>query len=147
MIRDDVQHFVAVHHRHNRRPKGAIFFVGVADELDQLRGVAVVGRPVARELDDGLTLEVTRCCTDGARNAASMLYGRALRIARLLGYRRVFTYTLQSEPGSSVRAAGFRLDAELPARPTERRPEQLGLGLGELPSRPEEAKRRWVFEL
>lgn len=97
--------------------------------------------------DDGYSVEVTRCCTDGARNAPSMLYGRAIRLARLFGYRRLYTYTLQTEPGSSVRAAGFRLDATLRARPTNRRPEQLGLGIGELPSRPDEPKHRWVVEL
>lgn len=66
-----------------------------------------MGRPVARHQDDGWTLEVTRCCTDGTKNAASMLYGAARRAAFNLGYKRIITYTLQTEPGTSLRAAGW----------------------------------------
>lgn len=68
----------------------------------------MVGRPVARRLDNGWTLEVTRCCTDGAKNAASMLYATAWRAARALGYRRLITYTLEEEPGTSLDAAGWK---------------------------------------
>ena len=99
--------FVAQHHRHHTPVPGAKFCVAVSDDAGQVRGVAIVGRPVARGLDDGWTLEVNRCCTDGARNACSMLYGAAWRAARALGFRRVLTYTLPAEGGASLRAAGW----------------------------------------
>ena len=98
--------FVADHHRHHRPPQGGLFALAAMDG-DRLCGVVIVGRPVARGLDDGLTAEVTRCCTDGTRNACSALYGRARRAAAALGYRRVVTYTLQSECGASLRGAGW----------------------------------------
>jgi hypothetical protein len=78
----------------------------------ELCGVAIVGRPVARLLQDGYTAEVVRCCTDGTRNAPSMLYAAAWRACRALGYRRLLTYTLPSEGGASLRAAGWRLIGE-----------------------------------
>lgn len=99
--------FVADHHRHHRPPLGAIFCLGVADQDDVLRGVAMVGRPVARHFDDGMTLEVNRTATDGAPNANSMLYGAAWRVAKALGYCRLITYTMEGETGSSLRAAGW----------------------------------------
>ena len=98
--------YVAEHHRHHQPPQGGLFALAVMDG-DRLCGVAIVGRPVARGLDDGLTAEVTRLCTDGTRNACSALYGRARRAAAALGYRRVVTYTLPSEGGASLRAAGW----------------------------------------
>lgn len=76
----------------------------------------MVGRPVARHLNDGLTLEVNRTATDGTQNANSMLYGAAWRAARALGYRKLVTYTMADEPGSSLRAAGWRVVGERPAR-------------------------------
>lgn len=101
--------FVEKHHRHHGPARGCIVCVAVADGDVQVVGVAIVGRPVARALDDGWTAEVTRCCTDGARNACSMLYAAAWRAVRALGYRRLVTYTLPDEGGASMRAAGFRL--------------------------------------
>lgn len=98
--------FVDAHHRHHRRPQGHKFSLCVRDG-DKVLGVAIVGRPVARRLDDGLTLEVTRLCTDGTPNAASKLYGAARRVAGAMGYERVVTYTLDSEPGTSLFAAGW----------------------------------------
>lgn len=71
-------------------------------------GVAIVGRPIARRLDDGHTLEVTRCCTDGTKNACSMLYAAAARAAKAMGYDRIITYTLESEDGASLRASGWQ---------------------------------------
>jgi len=97
-------------HRHHKPVVGYLFAVGVAD--DKLRGVAIVGRPVARRLDDGDTAEITRCATDGARNACSMLLGACRRAAKALGYQRVITYTLPEEGGASLRAAGFRWDGD-----------------------------------
>jgi hypothetical protein len=108
--------FIALWHRHHQPPIGHKFSLGVADEKDVLRGVAIVGRPVARYLDNGLTLEVTRTATDGTANANSILYGAAWRAAKALGYRRLITYTQQGESGASLRAAGWRVIAERPAR-------------------------------
>nr|DAF77190.1 MAG TPA: hypothetical protein [Caudoviricetes sp.] len=110
--------FVAAHHRHHGAPAGCKFCVAVADPYSiasyaaqepQVCGVAIVGRPVARALDDGWTLEVNRLCTDGTPNACSMLYASAWRAARALGYRKLITYTLPEEGGASLRAAGWRL--------------------------------------
>ena len=108
--------FVATWHRHHRPPIGHRFSVGVVTEDDTLVGVAMVGRPVARAYDDGMTLEVTRSATDGTPNANSALYGAAWRAAKALGYRRLVTYTQEGESGSSLRAAGWRVIAERPAR-------------------------------
>jgi hypothetical protein len=109
--------FVATHHRHRTRPPiGHVFTLGVFDDRGLLCGVAIVGRPVARHLDDGETLEVTRLATDGCPNACSALYGAARRYSLRAGYRRLVTYTLQSEPGASLRAAGWREVARLRAR-------------------------------
>lgn len=99
--------FIRQHHRHHIPPVGHKAALGVSDG-EQIRGVAVLGRPVARRLDDGWTLEVTRVATDGARNACSKLYGASWRLAQAMGYRRLITYTLQSESGSSLRAVGWR---------------------------------------
>jgi len=100
--------FIDRHHRHHRRPAGSIFQVGVAQE-GRLVGVAVVGRPIARQLQDGRTAEVTRLCTDGAPNACSKLYAAAWRIASSMGYVRLVTYILSSEAGTSLRASGWTL--------------------------------------
>ena len=109
--------FVATWHRHHQPPVGHKFSVGVVDQDDVLRGVAIVGRPVARSYDDGMTLEVNRSATDGTLNANSALYGAAWRAAKALGFRRLITYTQSGESGSSLRAAGWRVIAERPARP------------------------------
>jgi hypothetical protein len=84
----------------------------VSDADGKVRGVAMIGRPVARGNDNGWTLEVNRVATDGARNACSMLYGAAWRAAKALGYRRLITYTLPEEGGASLRAAGYKLIGE-----------------------------------
>ena len=91
--------FVAEHHRHHKSVTGHKFSLGCMRE-GQLVGVAIVGRPVSRYLDDGLTLEVNRLCSTGEKNVCSFLYGA-------LGYQRIVTYTLDTEPGTSLRAAGW----------------------------------------
>lgn len=101
--------FVGEHHRHNKPPVGHKFSISCYDG-ERLCGVAIVGRPVGRYFDDGLTLEVNRCCTDGTKNACSILYAHAWRAAKALGYKRLVTYTRESEPGASLRAAGFICD-------------------------------------
>lgn len=102
---------IAERHRHNKPVPGCISVVGVTDG-EKLRGVAVIGRPIARMLDDGYTAEVRRCCTDGAPNACSMLYRAAWRAVKALGYRKLITYTLPEEGGASLRASGFTLIGE-----------------------------------
>lgn len=108
--------FVEGWHRHNKPPPGHKFSIGVANEDLVLVGVACVGRPVASAFDDGLTLEVRRTATDGTKNANSMLYGAAWRATKALGYGRLVTYTQADETGASLRAAGWRVVAELRER-------------------------------
>jgi hypothetical protein len=103
----EANNFVAKYHRHNLPTVGGKFAVGVEEE-GKLVGVAVAGRPVCRRLDDGKTLEVLRVCTDGTPNACSFLYARTAKIARLMGYEKIITYTLISEGGSSLRAVGAK---------------------------------------
>lgn len=98
-------------HRHHRAPQGGLFAIGLSDGSD-IVGCVIVGRPVARMLADGWTVEVTRLATDGTPNACSMLYRAAWRAARAIGYRRLITYTLPAEGGASLRGAGFRLVGE-----------------------------------
>lgn len=105
---DEANAFVLKHHRNHKPVTGHKFSIAVSDS-GIVCGVAIVGRPVSRHLDDSWTLEVSRCCTDGTFNACSMLYGAAWRVAKALGYRRLITYTLPSEGGSSLRASGWRL--------------------------------------
>jgi hypothetical protein len=100
--------FVARLQRHHRPPVGHKFSIG-AQVGNELVGVVIVGRPVSRVRDDGWTLEVSRLCTDGTPNACSFLYGRAAKAAFALGYGRIGTYILKSEPGISLRAAGWKL--------------------------------------
>ena len=104
--------FVRRVHRHHKPTVGGKFALGVADSEGEVRGVAIVGRPVARHLDDGWTVEVNRVATDGADNACSMLYGACWRAARAMGYKRMVTYTLAKESGTSLRAAGWKLLGE-----------------------------------
>lgn len=108
----EANEYVRQFHRHHPPVVGHKFSLAVCDGEGAIHGVAIVGRPVARMLDDGLTLEVTRCATDGTRNAASALYGACRRAAFALGFKRLVTYTLQSETGASLRAAGYRLIGE-----------------------------------
>lgn len=103
--------FVSNLHRHHKPVAGHKFSIAVSDG-ERIRGVVIIGRPSARLADDGGTLEVTRCCTDGAKNACSMLYGAARRACFALGYKRLITYTLPEEGGTSLRAAGWRLLGE-----------------------------------
>ena len=95
--------FVSNHHRHNKPVAGHKFSIGLFDD-ERLIGIAICGRPVARMADDDLTLEVLRVCTDGTRNANSMLYSRVKKIAQVMGYQKVLTYTLAEESGASLRA-------------------------------------------
>lgn len=103
--------FVLKNHRHNGKVLIHRFSISCYDE-DRLCGVAIIGNPSARKLDDGKTVEIKRCCTDGTFNACSFLYSRAARVAKDLGFERIITYTLDEEGGASLRASGWKLDAE-----------------------------------
>lgn len=131
--------FVANLHRHNKPVAGAKFAIAVS-EGDKVVGVALVGRPVARTLDNGWTLEVNRCCTDGTRNACSMLYRASWRVSREMGYKRLITYTLPHEGGASLRGAGFQLIGEAGGNPwnTKSRPR--------IDINPGQKKLRWELE-
>ncbi|PEQ23721.1 hypothetical protein DWY99_12930 [[Clostridium] leptum] len=102
----EAQSFVEKNHRHNIPPIGGKFSISCWDG-ERLCGAAICGRPVARRLDDGKTLEIYRNCTDGTPNVCSKLYGACLRIAKNMGYQRVVTYSLASENGASLRASNF----------------------------------------
>lgn len=104
--------YINQHHRHHKATVGCKFCICVIGEDNQIHGVAVCGRPVSRHLDDGLTLEINRVCTDGTKNACSMLYGACCRIARNMGYQRAITYTLQSESGASLKASNFTCEGK-----------------------------------
>lgn len=107
----EANEFVRRHHRHHKPVPGHKFSIACV-EGERVCGVAIVGRPVARMSDDGMTLEVNRVATDGTPNACSALYGAARRAAFALGYRRLVTYTLPSEGGASLRGAGWKLFGE-----------------------------------
>jgi len=114
---DTARRFNRMWHRHHKKPPpGHKFSVGVATDQDVLVGAAIVGWPVPIGYQDGLTLEVRRTVTDGYPNANSMLYGACARAAFAMGFRRVITYTQEGESGTSLRAAGYRVIAERPAR-------------------------------
>jgi len=111
IFQDEAFAFIQKHHRHHKKPVGSIYQIGAAFG-SEIVGVAVVGRPVARAAQDGFTAEVTRLCSNGTPNVCSMLYGACWRIAREMGYRRLITYILAEEPGTSLHAAGWRLIGE-----------------------------------
>ena len=115
MDRDGANAYVRRNHRHSKPVVGYKFAVAVSDGA-VVRGVAIAGRPIARGLDDGLTIETLRVCTDGVRNGCSVLYSACCRAARALGYERVITYTLATEGGASLKAAGFRAVADVKDR-------------------------------
>lgn len=129
--------YINRNHRHHNATIGCKFCISVVAEDGQLHGVAVCGRPVARRLDDGETLEINRVCTDGTRNACSMLYGACCRIAKEMGYRKVVTYILASEDGASLRASNFTCEGEAGGTHwtgTRNRGQDI----------PAEMKKRWV---
>lgn len=98
--------FIRKHHRHHGAVVGCKFVIAVSDGK-RVVGVAIVGRPISRYLDDGWTLEVTRCCTDGTRNACSKLYSACWKATQSIGYKRLITYILSSEHGTSLLASGW----------------------------------------
>ena len=105
--------FVASLHRHHKPPRGHKFSISCVDNSGDIRGVVMVGRPVARCLDDGFTAEVNRLCTDGTKNACSILYAAAARAAKAMGYTWIVTYILESESGTSLKASGWTCDGKV----------------------------------
>ena len=125
---EDACDFVVKHHRHHKPPQGHKFSIaavkmplvdvdacdssgipyGMHENDSEIVGVVIVGRPVSRRLQDGWTLEVTRLATDGTKNACSFLYAAAWRAARAMGYRRLITYILDSESGTTLKACAWK---------------------------------------
>lgn len=103
--------FVQQYHRHHKPTTGHKFSISCVNE-GGVCGVAICGRPVSRHLDDGETLEVNRLCTDGTYNSCSILYGACAKIAKAMGYRKIITYILMSEPGTSLKASGWICEGE-----------------------------------
>jgi len=142
--------FIAETHRHNDPPVGHRVSVGIADGEGKLRGVGVMGHPVARLADDGATAEIVRIATDGVPNGCSMLYGALVRTAWSLGYDRVLTYTLEEEAGTSLLASGWTHNglagggSWMRPNQTQRAPERPTLFFA--PKQPEGKKIRWVIE-
>ena len=101
--------FINKYHRHHKATVGHTFSIGLCDAA-QLVGCAVCGSPVSSHLDDGVTCEINRLCTDGTKNACSKLYGACCRIAKEMGYERIITYILESENGASLKASNFVCD-------------------------------------
>ena len=109
---NEANKFVKYYHRHHKQCVGHRFSIGAIDGTKRLVGVAIVGRPVARTIDQSKVVEVARLCTDGTKNACSFLYSAAARIAKELGYETIQTYILTSEPGTSLRASGWKCDGQ-----------------------------------
>jgi hypothetical protein len=148
----EANNFVAKLHRHHAPVHRDKCRVGCVDKDGILHGVIQLARPVSRVMDDGKTLEVVRLCTDGHKNACSFLYSRAARIAKELGYQHIITYILQSECGSSLKAAGWQLEDEscgggswnTPSRPRELINNQMTLfGGNSKPKYSTQKKQRW----
>lgn len=145
--------FIARLHRHHRAPQGHRFSLKALID-GRTVGVVVIGRPVGRHQQDGETVEITRLCTDGTRNAVSFLIGAAKRAARALGYRRMISYTLGSEPGSSWRAAGMEQTGTVEGQPWKHTPGKHNrhevaplFGINSNNDHPLTDKRRWEIRL
>jgi hypothetical protein len=137
----DANQFVETLHRHHKAVVGHKFSLKLVNKKGTVIGVVIVGRPVARRLDNGTTVEVTRLVTDGSPNACSALYGAASRAATHLGYDKIITYILESEPGTSLKASGWEFTGTTPGKTWS------------VPSRPREdkhptvPKQRWEKQL
>lgn len=128
--------FIDKYHRHHKSPVGCKFCIALFDD-NNIVGVAVCGRPVSRFLDDGFTCEINRLCTDGTKNACSMLYGACCRVAKQMGYKKIITYILQSENGASLKASNFICEGKAGGKIwTGKRMKDNGV--------PKELKTRWV---
>ena len=139
--------FIEEHHRHHKPVHGHRFSIGAADDDGQLVAVCCVGRPVSRGCAPYHVAEVTRLASDGSQNACSFLYAAAARTAKAMGFESIQTYTLLSEPGTSLRAAGWRLDGTTKGGDwnvsANKRREYAG---PRRTDQPQEPKNRWVKE-
>lgn len=151
----EAQSYIDAHHRHHKAAHRDKFRIAAVDNSKNLIGVMQVGRPVSRELDDGRTLEVLRLCTESKeKNVCSFLYSRAARIAKELGYKKIITYILETELGTTLKASGWHLEKDgvgggtwnTPSRPREMQPVQLSL-FEEKEKYPICKKQRWAKEL
>lgn len=137
--------FVNTIHRHHKAPQGHKFSISLVNENEEVLGVVMVGRPLSRYLDTGYISEVIRLATDGTPNACSMLYGAAWRASKAMGYTKIVTYILETEPGTSLIAAGWVKEADLKAqtqwgkyRPAKNRVESVAQAIN---------KQRWSVEI
>ena len=146
----DAQNFINAHHRHHQASHRDKFRIAASDGKNII-GVIQVGRPISRALDDGHTLEVLRLCTTGEKDVCSFLYSRAARIAKEMGYTKIITYILESEQGTSLRASGWKLEADgvggsdwnVPSRPREVVASQMSLFPEKQKYPVGEKKQRW----
>lgn len=132
--------FVSSHHRHHKATVGHKFSVACVDG-ERLCGVAICGRPISRYLDNGEVLEISRLCTDGTYNACSKLYGACAKIAKDMGYKKIITYILESENGTSLRASNFICEGEAGGEMW------TGTRSGRDNGVPKEKKTRWSKDL
>jgi hypothetical protein len=130
--------YVVERHRHHKSSRGHKFSIGLMVD-EEILGIAICGRPVSRGSDDGYTLEVARLCTDGTENACSKLYGACARIAKEMGYAKIQTYILESEPGTSLKASGWVMEAVTAGGQWKRTD-----GIINRTDQPTEPKQRWV---
>lgn len=143
----DANAFVAEHHRHSRPTIGHRFSIGCRPANDnELCGVAIIGRPIARNLQDGLTAEVLRVCVlpEAPKGSCSFLYAAAWRAWRAMGGARLVTYTLTTESGASLRGAGWKVVAEVSPPKGDGWLNRPGRIDQEVYARP---KRRWEMTL
>jgi hypothetical protein len=129
-------------HRHHKPVQGHRFSLGVVDQTGAVRGGASIGRPVARMTNAKEVVEITRLVTDGCANACSCLYAGAARVAKAMGYKRIQTFILAEEPGTSLLAAGFTKDHTTSGGSWERlsKPNRRH-------DQPETPKHRWSKEV
>lgn len=146
--------YVEKYHRHHGAKTGCRFAIACVDEGGEMHGVAICSNPVARNADDGLTLEVARCCTDGTHNACSILYGACARIAKNMGFRKIQTYILESESGTSLKASGWKCEGiagntnwmRTPSERTKQRNQYEQMSMFPKKKPPEQMKMRWSKE-
>ena len=150
----EANEFVERLHRHHAPVHRDKFRIGALNDEGRLVGVIQLARPVSRVLDDGLTIEVVRLCTDGTPNTCSFLYSKGARITKEMGYQKIITYILESESGASLKASGWHKEADTrggewntPSRPRVLVDQQMSLFDDNKPKYSTEPKQRWVKEL
>lgn len=136
----DANEYVTAYHRHHKAVRGCKFCIALK-EGNKTVGVAICGRPISRHLDDGKTLEVNRLCTNGTKNACSMLYSACVRIAKEMGYKKVITYILESENGASLKASNFKCEGIAGGV------QWTGKRSGRDNGVPKEMKTRWIYNI